>query len=57
MVIVSDLPTSKVYSVQPLSRDKAQNQVNGDSMPAIIGRASDNVLTIVLNTMRKVLGL
>ena len=57
VVIVSDLPTSKVYSVQPLSRDKAQNQVSGDSMPAIIGRASDNVLTIVLNTMRKVLGL
>ncbi len=57
IVIVSDLPTSKVYSVQPISRDKSGNAGTGDPQSAIIGRASDSVLTIVINTLRKVFGL
>ncbi|HSX33273.1 MAG TPA: LamG-like jellyroll fold domain-containing protein [Candidatus Saccharimonadales bacterium] len=57
IVIVSDLPTSKVYSVQPLSRDKAGNVGNGGTEPAIIGHASDDVLTIVINSLRKIFGL
>jgi hypothetical protein len=56
IVIVSDLPTSKVYSIQPISRDKAQNAGTGATQSAIIGRASDNVITIVLNSLKKVFG-
>lgn len=56
IVIVSDLPTSKVYSIQPLSKDKSGNQGVGDSQSAIIGRASDSVLTIILNALQKVFG-
>lgn len=56
IVIVSDLPTSKVYSVQPVSRDKSGNAGTGKGQSAIIGRASDNVLTIVLNSLKKVFG-
>lgn len=56
IVIVSDLPTSKVYSVQPVSRDKSGNAGTGKPQSAIIGRASDNVLTIVLNSLKKVFG-
>jgi hypothetical protein len=56
IVIVSDLPTSKVYSVQPVSRDKSGNAGTGKAQSAIIGRASDNVLTIVLNSLKKVFG-
>jgi hypothetical protein len=56
IVIVSDLPTSKVYSVQPVSRDKAGNTGKGTAQSAIIGRASDNILTIVLSSLKKVFG-
>jgi hypothetical protein len=56
IVIVSDLPTSKVYTVQPISRDKTGNSGNGQAQPAIIGRASDSVLTIVLETLKKIFG-
>ena len=57
IVIVSDLPTSKVFSVQPVSRDRANNAGQGQSESAIIGRASDSVLTVILNTLQKVFGL
>ena len=56
VVIISDLPTSRVYTVQPISKDKADNETRGDSRSAIIGRPSDSVITIVLNTLRKVFG-
>ena len=56
VVIVSDLPTSKVYSVQPLSKDHAGNQGKGEAQSAIIGRASDSVLTLILNSLQKVFG-
>ena len=56
VVIISDLPTSRVYSVQPVSSDKAGNTSNGETKTAIIGRATDSVITIVLNTLRKVFG-
>jgi hypothetical protein len=56
IVIVSDLPTSKVYSIQPVSKDKSGNSGEGQTQSAIIGRASDNVLTIVLNSLKKVFG-
>ncbi len=56
IVIVSDLPTSKVYSVQPISQDNGKNSGVGEIKSAIIGRASDSVVTIVLNTLKKVFG-
>lgn len=56
VVIISDLATSRVYTVQPISKDKAGNQTSGDSRSAIVGRPSDSVITIVLNTLRKVFG-
>lgn len=57
LVIVSDLPPSKVYSIAPQSRDKAGNQTTAKSQAAIIGRATDSVLSIVLNTLKNVFGL
>ena len=57
LVIVSDLPPSKVYSIAPVSKDKAGNQTTADSQAAIIGRATDSVLSIVLNTLKNVFGL
>lgn len=56
VVIVSDLPTSRVYSMQPVSRDKSGNSGVGETQSAIVGRASDSVLTIILNTLKKVFG-
>jgi hypothetical protein len=56
VVVVSDLPTSNVYSIQPISKDKANNSATGDTKSTIIGRATDSVLTIVFNTLKKVFG-
>ena len=57
IVVVSDLPTSKVYSLQVISYDKARNAGLGIPESAIIGRGSDNALTIILDTLQKVFGL
>ena len=57
IVIVSDLPTSRVYSVQPLSKDGAKNEGQGETQTAIIGRASDNAITVVFNTLKAIFGL
>jgi hypothetical protein len=56
IVIVSDLPTSRVYSIQPVSVDKSGNEGVGETQTAIVGRASDSVLTIILNTLQGVFG-
>jgi hypothetical protein len=56
IVIVSDLPTSKVYSIQPVSNDKSGNSGKGEVQSAIIGRASDSVLAIVLATLKNIFG-
>ena len=56
IVIVSDLPTSKLYSIQPLSKDKSGNEGAGDVQSAIVGKASDSVLTIILNTLQDIFG-
>lgn len=56
IVIVSGLPTSRVYSVGPISKDKAGNQTIGETQNAIIGRASDSILAVVLESLRKVFG-
>jgi len=56
LVIVSDLPTSKLYSVKPVSKDRSGNQGEGEVQPAIVGKASDSVLTIILNTLQNIFG-
>lgn len=57
IVIISDLPTSRVFSVQPISKDKAGNAGYGETQTAIIGRSSDSALTIVFNALRTIFGL
>jgi hypothetical protein len=57
LVIISDLAPSKVYSIKPISKDKSGNASLVTAQSAIVGRASDSVLNIVLNTLRKVFGL
>ncbi|TXG76410.1 hypothetical protein E6P97_03535 [Patescibacteria group bacterium] len=57
VVIVSDLPTSSIYRVQALSRDKADNQSNADAQSAIIGRGADNIFSIIFNALQKIFGL
>lgn len=56
IVVISDLPTSQVFTVQPVSADQAGNNSAGESQTAIIGRATDGVLTIIINTLRKIFG-
>jgi hypothetical protein len=56
IVVVSDLPTSRVYNIQPLGKDRSGNEGIGDIQTAIIGRSSDSVLTIILNTLQNVFG-
>ncbi|USN96635.1 MAG: hypothetical protein H6797_00315 [Candidatus Nomurabacteria bacterium] len=57
VVIVTDLPTSKVYSLEPVSKDAAGNIAYGQAQSAIIGHASDSVMTIILNTLKNIFGL
>ena len=57
IVVLSNLPTSKVYSIQPVSYDKARNIGTGEPEPSIIGRASESVLTIILNALQRVFGV
>ena len=56
IIIISDLPTSRVYSVQPISRDKSENAGEGAVQTTIISRASDNALTIIFNALQRILG-
>jgi hypothetical protein len=56
IVIISDLPTSRVYSVMPISKDSANNEGSGETQTAIIGRASDSAITIVFNTLKGIFG-
>jgi len=57
IVIISDLPTSRVFSVQPLSKDKAKNEGKGEVQTAIISRASDSAITVIFNTLKSIFGL
>ncbi|QQS26788.1 VCBS repeat-containing protein [bacterium] len=56
IVIISDLSTSHIYSVQPLSKDRAGNETSGDVRSAVIGKASDSVIAIVLNALKGIFG-
>jgi hypothetical protein len=56
IVIIADLATSRVYTVQPVSKDRSGNGVDGPTRSGIIGRASDSVISIVLNALRGIFG-
>lgn len=56
VVVISDIATSQVYSVQPISTDQSGNAGLGEAEAAIIGRASNDVITIVLTTIRGIFG-
>jgi hypothetical protein len=56
-VVLSGLPTSKVYSVQAISYDKARNIGLSEPQTAIIGHANESVLTVILNALQRVFGL
>lgn len=56
IVIVSDLPPSRVYSVRPISADASGNSTNGITKSAIIGRAPDGITTIVFDALRRIFG-
>ncbi len=53
-VIVSDLPTSKVFHLRANSHDRAANSGVSEDRSTIIGRATDSVLSIIFNALRNV---
>ena len=57
IIIISDLPTSRVYSVQPISKDNAKNEGGGEIQTAIISRASDSAITVIINSLKSIFGL
>ncbi len=57
IVILSNLPTSKVYSIQVMSYDKGRNLGVGETQTAIIGRANESVLTLIINSLQRIFGL
>lgn len=56
-VVISDLSTSSIYQIQPISKDKADNEADGTNQSAIIGRGSEDVLTIIFNALRNIFGI
>ena len=57
VVIISDLTVSKVYHLVPISRDKSQNAGLGEDRSAVVGRATESVLNIILNSLKGIFGL
>jgi hypothetical protein len=56
IVIIADLAPSKVYHLAPLSKDKSSNTSRGTDTSAIVGRATESVTGIILNTIQKIFG-
>ncbi len=57
VVVISDLPTSSIYRLQPVSNDKAGNTSEGDVQTTVVGRGRDNVFGIVLGALQKIFGI
>ncbi len=57
VVIISDLPVANVYYLQPVSSDRSNNTTSGDSRSAVIGRPTDSILTIIINSIQSILGI
>lgn len=56
IVIISDLATSSVYSVQPISADKASNKATGTNQSVVVGRGSDNIFSVIFTAIQKIFG-
>ena len=56
IVIISDLATSSVYSVQPISADKASNKTTGTNQSVVVGRGSDNIFSVIFTAIQKIFG-
>ena len=56
-VVISDLSTSKVYSVQAISLDKGDNKAVSDRQSAIIGRGTESALGIIFSVLQKIFGV
>lgn len=57
VVVITGLNPSTIYHLQAISKDKASNETLSSDQSAIISRATDSVLTIILNSLYKVFGL
>jgi hypothetical protein len=57
VVVISDLPTSSVYQLKAVSRDRAANEGGSDNQSAIVGRGSENVFTIIFSALQSIFGI
>jgi hypothetical protein len=57
VVIISDLAVSNVYHLQPISSDRSHNITSGDDHSAVIGRPTESILNIILNSIQGIFGL
>ena len=57
VIVISDLSTSRVYHLEPRSFDKARNQASGTPQVAIVGRGTENVLSIIINALQNIFGV
>lgn len=56
VVIISDLSPAQVYNVQAVSRDNARNEAKSEGEAAIINRATDSILSIIVNVLQQIFG-
>ncbi len=56
-IVIANLNTSAIYQIRPISQDKALNSSVGEAQTAIIGRASNSLIAIILNALRNTFGL
>ncbi len=56
-VVLSDFSPSTIYRLTPVSRDKANNISKQNIQTVIVGRGTDNIFGIVLNSLQKIFGI
>lgn len=56
VVVVSDLTPASVYQIKAVSYDKARNKSMSEAQAAIVGRATENVLSIIFSTLSRIFG-
>ncbi len=56
VVIISDLPTSTVFHLKAISRDRAGNEGSSTDQSTIIGRGTESVLSIIFNALSNIFG-
>ncbi|MCA9329734.1 fibronectin type III domain-containing protein, partial [Candidatus Saccharibacteria bacterium] len=56
VLVLQDIKLASIYSLQIITSDKSGNQTNSDRRTAVVGRASDNVYTIIVNALDAIFG-